>query len=373
MTVISGKLYEVVDLKSFALLPNNHGTDSIAHYDGYKVQLIARTRKPVKTTLKSGYVIEIDEGPLTTQTFDALFNRQFSEFDIKLPTPDYEEAQDLQLVVRDSDGKLVFRSERVRPNGAPAEPISIFMIHDVLAKVGLLRTEIQDLINVDPFAGIDIPSDFDSHFFEGVAKANLDATTEFFVDLIESGDFPGIGKEKVATTDSEIEISGNTFDMTFEFYKNTKQMVRTNSGGPAMVPKKRFLTLSVEGRVLVTKSVDPNRYATADLLDIDVKSKKALVIIGAPFASNESLMPAGTVNAVSNGLDASISPLVDQLSTAMTQLSTQHVLLGHLSGYFAHGVTATLTGFDTAPHPATRKPQLRPIATIGFPADPFAG
>lgn len=47
-------------------------------------------------------------------------------------------------------------------------------------------------------------------------------------------------------------------------------------------------------------------------------------------------------------------------------------ILRSLSTLLSGGITATLTGFDTAPDPKTRAAQLRPVTAIGFPRAPFA-
>ena len=373
MTIISGYLREVVDLWEFAVIPQGSipfpGTELIYASDGHRVQLITRARRPVKKKLKSGLVLELNEGPITEKTHDAIFNQ--AKFIIKLTTSDLEEAQDVQLVVRNRQGKVVYRSEQVSPDGVPTEPVNIYLIHDIGAKIEPLREMVEEHLGLDPFAGIDLPSDFGAHFFQGVAMTHLDDTTRDLVDFIEAGDFPGIGKQEIASTKTSLELAGNTFQITFAFSKFTKQLVRTNSGGPRMVPKKRFLTLELEGRVLVTDSLDPHRYATVDVLDINVKSKKALVIAGAPFAKKEKLIPPSTANAISNGIDGALAPALSLISSTIPNLATQHPLLGSLASYFEHGTTLTLTGFDTTPTPS-RKAQLRPIAALGFPGNPFA-
>jgi hypothetical protein len=372
MTIVSGNVREVVDLYKFAVHPDpDFSTEPIRATDRYQVQLVTRTRRSVKKTMKNGTVIEVEEGPITQRTFDAIFDT-LGEFRIKLPTSDFDDAQDLQLVVRDRSGRVVYRSQQVRPATARSEPVTIYLIPDIEAKLEPLRATVQEGLGVDPFANLDIPSDFRAHFYEGMASANLDATTQYFVELIEAGDVPGIGKEEIATTSTTLELSGNTFQISFGFSKRTKQLVRANTGGPPMVPTKRFLTLAIEGRVLITDSLDPYRYATAEVVDVNVKSTKALVIVGAPFTNKHKLIPPGTADTFTNGLNAAISQLVSLLSSSIHELASQHMLLGHLANYFDDGTTVTLTGFDTRPIAGSRTPQLRPVATLGFPGDPFA-
>jgi hypothetical protein len=373
MTIISGKLREVVDLYKFAFLPDEGlSTNVIGAAERYTVQLVTRTREPLTTTLKNGQVIEVDNGRLTRRTYDGLFGSNSNEFVVKISDRAFHDAEDLQLVVRDRSGRLVYRSRQVRPGTARSEPVTIYLIPDIEARLRPLRTSIENQLGVDPFAGLGIPSDFRAHLYEGMAADNLDTTTQYFVDMIEAGDFPGIGKEKVATTSTSLELSGNTFEISFGFSKPTKQLTRYNTGGPPMVPTKRFLTIELEGRVLITDSLDPHRYATAEVLDVNVKSTKALVIVGAPFTNTDQLIPQGTADAITDGLNASISPLVDVLSRSIRGLAEQHLLLEHLADYFDQDATITLTAFDTRPIAGSRTPQLRPVATLGFPGNPFA-
>ena len=52
----------------------------------------------------------------------------------------------------------------------------IYLVDDVRAKIEPLRDVIEDGQHLDRFAGLDLTSDFDAHFSEGVAMAHLDAT-----------------------------------------------------------------------------------------------------------------------------------------------------------------------------------------------------
>jgi hypothetical protein len=45
-------------------------------------------------------------------------------------------------------------------------------------------------------------------------------------------------------------------------------------------------------------------YATAEVVDVNVKGTKVLVIVGAPFTSKDKLIPPGTADAVTNGSQA---------------------------------------------------------------------
>jgi hypothetical protein len=370
MATFTGHLLSIKDFLAF-FGSHSSGVESLS---AHHVEIVVRTLVDLSQIDVKGHTIDLPEpswglGP--PKIYRGITGDSYSSFSIEVPDQALQHIEDVQLVVRDQRNTIIYRSARTPPHALRTALGEVYVVHDALSRVPDIQAALTKLGQPDPFAETDIPKQFDTRLYQDLAAPKLDGVVASLIKTIESGNFTGIGKEQVASTVTDLRLDGNMLGVNVEFYKHANGMTRLNTGGPPQEPVKRFLTLSFEAAVKPTQDYEASTYVAADVIDVGVTSTKVLVALGAPFVDKTKYLPANTESDLGTSLDAALRPFVRDLSNAIVSIADVP-LLSSLSGLLSTGITATLTGFDTAPDPRTRAPQLRPIAAVGFPKSPLA-